>query len=409
MDATAVLLGFLVLLGVTSGFRLPGRITSLGTFNAAILPQYPQSEERVELLIDLIEKSKLDVICLQEVWRTDYQRRIYSALRHHYPYYVSLINLTAVEDPNSPRACSLADVQSYGGCLIANCNSSTPATCVIDRCLDILAPLSTECKLCLLINIGTSNGSIEKCVTEPVTNYERTFGLMLLSKKEIIVGRAQGYLGDDSEARGFYQASIAEVGEVFCTHLSTPAGAASDYVGPPIVSPYRYNSYAEQQYRELVTLLDAAAVTDSSILLGDFNHGPTIATLPGVSSVLYEMPFNYGYVNARGYYSPNVLLDRRCTICSENLAVSITSRIVDHIYVPVTSSDRVVASVRMWDDQFTGTGLPLSDHYGVQLILRELSLCTSIDWTCMFCRGRNTFPALGDPDEELGRVCLALE
>lgn len=117
-------------------------------------------------------------------------------------------------------------------------------------------------------------------------------------------------------------------------------------VGPPFVSPFLYSSYAEQQYEELVTLLDAAATTDSSILLGDFNHGPSVATpsQTGVSSIIYELPFNYGYVNARGYYSPFVILDSRCTICSENPAVSLTSKIVDHIYVPVTSSGRVVAT-----------------------------------------------------------------
>lgn len=54
MSKTAVLLGFLLLLGVTSGFRFPGEFTSLGTFNAAILPQYPQMKERVELLIELV-------------------------------------------------------------------------------------------------------------------------------------------------------------------------------------------------------------------------------------------------------------------------------------------------------------------------------------------------------------------
>lgn len=144
---------------------------------------------------------------MQEIWRTDFQRQIYNAVRHHYHYSVSLINLTAVENSSS-TACTQTEVWSYGQCLQTNCNSSLPRTCIIDRCLDILAPLSAECKLCLLINIG-SNGSIGNCMKEPKTNYERSFGLMLLSKKEINASRVQGYLGDDSEARGFYQASVS--------------------------------------------------------------------------------------------------------------------------------------------------------------------------------------------------------
>ena len=111
------------------------------------------------------------------------------------------------------------------------------------------------------------------------------------------------------------------------------------------MSPFLFDNYAEQQYQELLTLLDAADTANRSILMGDFNHGPTVATHPSVSSVLHaELPFNYGYVQARGYYSPYTQLDRRCTICYENPAVSLTSKIVDHIYVSLDSSERVVAT-----------------------------------------------------------------
>jgi hypothetical protein len=111
--------------------------------------------------------------------------------------------------------------------------------------------------------------------------------------------------------------------------------------GPPIVFPLLYRSYAEQQYEQLVTLLDVASETDNSILLGSFCHGPAVATPPGRSLIHYEMPFNFGYVQARGYFSPYVLHDGRCTLCNENPTVSQTSKIVDHIYVPVTAHDRV--------------------------------------------------------------------
>jgi hypothetical protein len=89
---------------------------------------------------------------------------------------------------------------------MANCNSTSPSTCVISSCLQVLASLSAECKLCLLLNVATG---LTNCVTEPVTNYEQSFGLMLLSKKEINASRIQGYLGNVSEARGYLQASVS--------------------------------------------------------------------------------------------------------------------------------------------------------------------------------------------------------
>lgn len=81
--------------------------------------------------------------------------------------------------------------------------------------------------------------------------------------------------------------------------------------------------------------------------MGDFNHGPIVATPPDVPSLVPEFPLNYGFVNSQGFYSPYVIQDGRCTFCLENAIVNIPSRILDHIYVPVTASERVVrAEVR---------------------------------------------------------------
>jgi hypothetical protein len=43
-----------MLFAVTSAARLRGNVTSLGTFNAALLPQYPEVEQRVNLLTELV-------------------------------------------------------------------------------------------------------------------------------------------------------------------------------------------------------------------------------------------------------------------------------------------------------------------------------------------------------------------
>lgn len=75
------------------------------------------------------------------------------------------------------------------------------------------------------------------------------------------------------------------------------------------------------------------------VLLGDFNHGPAI---PGVQ---WQAPLLYGLMTANGYFSANVLWCGHCTYCLENsLASSLTvsDKIIDHIYLPVCKRSTVV-------------------------------------------------------------------
>lgn len=111
-------------------------------------------------------------------------------------------------------------------------------------------------------------------------------------------------------------------------------------VGPPVVSPLLYQSYEEQQYAELTTLFQLIVTKDMPILLGDFNHGPAS---PG--NITWELPFHYGLMNARGFYSPYVLVDGRCTFCSTNpTAFFPLDLIIDHIYLPTSTRRRVISS-----------------------------------------------------------------
>lgn len=147
-------------------------------------------------------ESNLDVVCLQEVWRTDLQRQIFSDLRDMYPHHVSHIDLTSNNVAMTP-VCSLQDVSNFGDCFSSNCATSTEVTCPITECLDVLLPFSRECRLCLFVNLD-----ITTCTIEPFSNYETTFGLMLFSKKPMSNGQSRGYLGELSDSRGFYQATV---------------------------------------------------------------------------------------------------------------------------------------------------------------------------------------------------------
>ena len=103
-----------------------------------------------------------------------------------------------------------------------------------------------------------------------------------------------------------------------------------------------YSNYDQQQYNELTTLFEIVTEIETPILMGDFNNGPAS---PGEGYV-WELPFHYGLITARGFVSPYILQDGRCTFCTDNSAVSFPSNVViDHVYVTTDAyNGRVLSS-----------------------------------------------------------------
>ena len=61
--------------------------------------------------------------------------------------------------------------------------------------------------------------------------------------------------------------------------------------------------------------------------------------------ITWYLPFYYGLMNARGFVSPYVLKDGRCTFCNENPNSDLTPDwIIDHIYITTDTFERVIAS-----------------------------------------------------------------
>ena len=54
--------------------------------------------------------------------------------------------------------------------------------------------------------------------------------------------------------------------------------------------------------------------------------------------------FHYGLMNARGFVSPYVLKDGRCTFCRDNPLTGgrFPDFIIDHIYITTDTAERVV-------------------------------------------------------------------
>lgn len=62
------------------------------------------------------------------------------------------------------------------------------------------------CILCLVYEMTTTEQT--QCRTSPVSNYEKTYGLMLLSKKQLINPRVNSYI-NQSQIRGYLSASVS--------------------------------------------------------------------------------------------------------------------------------------------------------------------------------------------------------
>ncbi len=161
-----------------------------------------------------IRQSNLDVICLQEVWRTDIQRLIAQSVKPTYPYSISLIDLD--KPSTSMFTCSRAEVLSYHNCT----RKCKDVVCLIRDCSKILRAVPYECMLCMLLNVLPGNPEqMLDCITDPATSYERSFGLMVLSRKKPSNVEVEGFLGNVSEARGYIKASVSFSGIGRCIFL----------------------------------------------------------------------------------------------------------------------------------------------------------------------------------------------
>ena len=113
-------------------------------------------------------------------------------------------------------------------------------------------------------------------------------------------------------------------------------------VGPPLVSPFLYTSYVEQQYDELLNILAIARSMRVPILMGDINTGPAV---PG--GILWEIPLNYGLITAHGFISPYLVKIPQCTWCVQNARAAAdlpNNLIIDHIFITLDSFSRAVSA-----------------------------------------------------------------
>ena len=97
-------------------------------------------------------------------------------------------------------------------------------------------------------------------------------------------------------------------------------------MGPPVVEPLLYQSYEQQQFHEIMILLEWLDNKKTPILMGDFNHGPVT-----VACSSWILPLHYGLLTARGMMSPYAMGEGVCTYYDYDSNWQV---VIDHIYIP---------------------------------------------------------------------------
>eukprot|EP00118_Oscarella_pearsei_P021131 m.235306 g.235306 ORF g.235306 m.235306 type:complete len:426 (+) comp40124_c0_seq1:269-1546(+) len=349
------------------------RFSLIGDENAT------QFERRRTAILETLNKSDADVLCLQETWLPEDIDAVVEGTKASFPYHH---RATIGQVPANHTPCDASTFTVYLTCVATKCPIADPIqqlVCAFQQCKEELVSIGQECITCNILNVHLGTGAIQLCLSPG--HYPNTHGLLMLSKKTLSEKTEFTYSKDEIVllTRGYISALVQEIGHVFCTHLTTGISGTDHYFGAP-----PFSNYSEEQTNQLKQLLSAAnSVQDtfsSSIVTGDMNHSPAIGDrIQGELVEVYQMVQKDGYVDTYVANQP----EAKCTFCRENpLAVSSIEAadrvlgiingtregtIVDHIYVPEKDASRVVRAQRIWDTpvSFNGHLLYLSDHYGV--------------------------------------------
>ena len=118
---------------------------------------------------------------------------------HAQLYYIVLISLISMsESLNKPLFIPTITVYNYEALLLYNI--------LFYSCVGVVAQqLSKSCLLCLFDHVLVTSDS--PCLTTPASDYEMTYGLMIISKKELKSQTVMPH-NNQSQIRGILTASV---------------------------------------------------------------------------------------------------------------------------------------------------------------------------------------------------------
>jgi endonuclease/exonuclease/phosphatase family metal-dependent hydrolase len=362
----------------------------VATFNLGLAFGYvPEATARVDPIIDALEASAFDLVCLQELWvdqnedgewTTEVIDRVLQGVAGTYPH--AYWSRTRVPDDAPEVGCSIEEADMLLACAEPACGHEPPdnlANCVLANCGEEFEATSSPCQTCMVTNLGQPlEDIVEACrgVTRGGVVYDGHNGLAIISKHPL---ESTGIIELDYTltARSVLHATVDLPGagptDVYCTHI------AADLTGE-IAYPEggSFSSFGEENAAQTEVILEHAEQASASnvALFGDFNHGPALG------SYRAELPENYQMVIDAGFESPLTQLDpARCTFCDDNLLLDRTGsggKAIDHIYLRLDDGVGWQDAGIIYDDPLEVTGasgeprqVHLSDHYGFALTLTK--------------------------------------
>ena len=334
----------LAVLGVLGCGESPS--VSVGTFNAGLAPgQVPLTDERVGPVAEAIAAALPDILCLQEIWRTD-------DLDELVPAGYERIRLPDVAEAPGCVAGELAPVADCAGTACAGACGTDLLECSLDAC-DALT-LSSGCISCAIDAAGCVEDIVAGCESGAGSAYLfPSYDTALLSRLPVVATNTRVLDSTLVRSAVLHARVAADLGEVdvFCAHFASPI-ATFDYDGP-------HGSWQGEravQVEQTIAFIREIAGDGPAVLLGDLNADPgsievqRLRDLLGLEDLASEVP---------------------CTLCTANSfrsAESAEGR-VDHLLgrglSPLTVGLGFEQEVALPDGRRTN----LSDHYGVHAIL----------------------------------------
>jgi endonuclease/exonuclease/phosphatase family metal-dependent hydrolase len=347
---------------------------TVDTYNTGLAYGYVEyTMERLPHLIEVLSAYESDLICLQEVWRSDDREAIVASAQARFPH----ASWEVTERTEVNPGCSAEEVEPLRTCIETRCPDISPgelASCGLDQCGMEFEAASSQCQTCIATHLGQS---LEEIIMScegggPSFFYGGHNGLLILSKYPLtqpqhleltstLVQRAVLSVQVDLPI----DRSIA----VHCTHLASDLSGSIQYHGD------LFESFAEEQNAQINELLSWSQTPDLSqphLILGDLNTGPETQESEA------ELAENFELFMSAGYTSPYATPESQCTYCRQNTIIGNEGPggyIIDHILMR-GFSEVGVDHRRTFDqtspisiDNAAPRDLHLSDHYGVQVTL----------------------------------------
>ncbi len=356
--------------------------TELTTFNIGLAHTYvPYALERLPVIKQELRESNSDILCLQEVWRSDDRDSIIEALADEYPYqYFENIEQQFASKKPICKIRNLFGKNKFVTCTLKKCKDLEGdefTRCVINKCQDSLNRLKNEnreCAASLMAQVGKSSFKSIWAVINPfrratMFSYGGGNGLLILSKKKISLAQTLDFSDISTlNRRQALYASIEGVGGVLCTHLTANLIDDAPYAG-------QFGSWDEENYEQSKRLMDFAnSIEGPAFIMGDFNTGVAGYDPLFDLEIFEEMAASYGLIESYGFENHYLSTNPGCTYCSiNNINSTSESTLIDHILtkeVQVVKSQRRFTSMHLIEINGEQKKLYPSDHFGISIEIR---------------------------------------